>query len=311
MKNKFINELAINEKITGQEFAIKGVKCGKTVQGKDYFDLILSDKTGEITGKIWEDNMSNCQEPEKGQVVSLSAEVKEFRGKPQLDISFLEQSRDFDLQSFLPASEKNIDDLWQTVQANVEQIKHPDLKRLLNSFFGDKDFVEKFKKAPGAEKIHHAYLGGLMEHVVEMLNLAHSLFESYPELDKDLLITGVLLHDVGKMQELGFDTCIYRTLEGNLIGHISLGAIWVDKKMEQNFPRELRAKLLNMLLSHHGRQEFGSPVLPMSRESLALAHIDNTSAKVSTADRIIQENKDSEEDFSDRDFFLKSKIYLK
>ncbi|MBT5502711.1 HD domain-containing protein [Candidatus Falkowbacteria bacterium] len=308
----FIEDLQTGDKLVNEQFAVKSIRNGKTSAGKDYTDLTLGDKTGEIMGKIWESNLGNCQEPKLGQVVELSGTIDEFRNKLQIKITFLQQADDFNLSNFLPTSKKDQELLWQTVEANIKLIKGKYLKSLVESFFKEESFAEKFKLAPGAENIHHAYVGGLMEHVVEMLNLGNSILTDFEDLNRDLLITGILLHDIGKMQELAIDHTIYRTLEGNLAGHISLGVISIDKEIDKikNFPTELRAKVLNLVLGHHEKLEYGSPVKPMIPETFALAYIDNLSAKVNTAQKVINENKNSDAEYSDRNYALETKLYL-
>jgi len=312
MKTNFIKDLETGTKLTSEQFAVKGIRHGKTASGSDYIDLILRDKTGEINAKIWESNIGNCAEVEIGQVVEISGNVDEFREKQQLKISFLQEASDFDLGDFLPVSEKDLDKVWKTVQDNIKKIKNKHIQRLLDYFFLDNDFAEKFKKAPGAERIHHAYIGGLMEHTAEMLDSANALIPNYPKMDKDLLICGTLLHDIGKMQELAVSHTIYRTLEGSMVGHISLGSATVSKAIDslKDFPIELRAKILNMILGHHERLEYGSPVRPMTREAFALAYIDNLSAKVNTAQKVYNANEGNDVKFSDRDFALETKLYL-
>ncbi len=312
MKSNYIKKLQTGDQLVNEQFAIKNVRYGRTQAGKDYIDLSLSDRTGEIDGKIWETNIQNCAEIQTGDVVELSGKVEEFRDKQQINIGFLQKAVNFDLSDLLPKSDKDQNALWQTVQANVDQIENKYLKKLLLKFFGTEDFTEKFKVSPGAERIHHAYLGGLMEHTAEMLDLANTLLNNYPELDRDLLICGVLLHDCGKTQELAVNHAIYRTTEGSLIGHISLGSFMVAKAIDsiKDFPVELRAKVINMILGHHEKLEFGSPIKPMTREAFALAHIDNLSAKVNTANKVVKDLENTEQEFSDKNYALDTKLYL-
>ncbi len=309
----FIKDFETNQKLTNEQYAIKSLRHGITANGKSYIDLVLTDKSGEVAGKIWENNIDNCQKTEIGKVVEISGSVDEFRDKHQVNISFLQNCEKFDLSNFLPTSTKDLDLLWKTILANIKMVKDKNLKKLLQNFFDDSEFTEQFRKAPGAEFIHHAYIGGLMEHVVEMLNLANTILIDNEDLDKDLLITGVLLHDIGKMQELAVEHTIYRTIEGTLAGHISLGTIEIDKQIAtiKNFPRELRAKILNIILSHHERLEFGSPVRPMTPEAFALCYIDNLSAKVNTARKVVNDNQNSDAEYSDKNFALDTKLFLK
>ena len=312
MKDTFINDFEVKDKLTNEMFALKGIKYGKTQAGKDYVDLVLADKTGEIAGKIWDNNLPNCNIPEEGTIVTLTGDVSEFRGKQQLVINYLEPAKDFELADFLPQTKRDIEVLWKTVQKNIKKITDPNLSTLIALFFSNKKFITDFKQAAGAEKIHHAYLGGLMEHVVDMLNMAEPLAADYPEMNQSLLISGILLHDIGKMQELEITHAIIRTLPGSLAGHIGLGVIEVGEKIKQieNFPEDLKAKVLNVVLSHHGRLEYGSPVVPMTREAVAISYLDNLSAKVNTAQKVHDQNENMDQPFSDRDFALETRLYL-
>lgn len=313
MKKSFAKELATTDTLSSEQFAVKEIRSGKTAAGKDYIDVILGDRTGTVAGKIWADNIPNCENTKVGEIVEISGKVGEFRGKLQITINFLQNCKDFELSDFLPKTEKDIEKLWQVVQTNIKQIKSKHYKKLLSNLFDDKEFIEKFKQAPAAEKIHHAYIGGLIEHVVDMLNLANTVIGDYPELNRDLLISGVLLHDLGKLEELAIGNTIYRTVQGYLVGHLPLGAIMIDKEIDKikDFPIEDRSKLINCILGHHEKLEFGSPVRPMTREAFALAHIDNLSAKVNTANQLVEDQSENDEEFTDRNFALETKLYLK
>ena len=312
MKSKFVKDLQSGDKLSNELLAVKSVRKGKTADGRDYIDLNLADKSGEIAGKIWADNLPHCDNVVEGDVVSVCATVDEYRDKQQLKITFLQKTESFDLADFLPTTSFDIGMMWQTIDSTVKKIEDKFLRALVEHFFVDEAFVEKFKRAPGAERVHHAYLGGLLEHTVQMVNSAEATLKDFPDMSKDLLFSGVLLHDIGKMDELAATHVIYRTLEGNLIGHVSLGAITIDKAIDKikKFPEKLRAKLLNMILGHHGRLEFGSPILPMTREAIALHYLDNLSAKTNQADVAIRENQNGQQAFTDKIFTLDTKLYL-
>lgn len=314
MKEKFIKDFQFKDKLIEEQFAVKAIRQGKTTDGRDFFDLNVTDKTGEIAGKIWEDAMVNCEIPVVGEVVAITATVEEFRDKQQLKISAMKKIVEFSLEDFLPSTEKNLDDLWKYVKIKISEITDNDIKNLVNYFFADSEFIKKFKLAPGAEMLHHAYLGGLMEHTVEMLKMSDAVLENFLNIDKSLLLAGILFHDIGKMEELHVNHVIYRTIKGNLWGHISLGAIMVDKAIDEikKFPEDLRLKLIHLILSHHGRLEFGSPVKPMIPEAIALNHLDDLSTKVQIADNLISANENNPDlEFSEKNFALDTKIYLK
>jgi len=312
MKDKFIKDLQAGDQVANFLAVVRDIKKGKTSQNKDFIDLILADRTGEITAKIWEDNLNNCDEFEIGDIISLGGKVNEFKEKNQLIISFLQKAQNQETADFLPGSEKDLEALFKQIMKQVDNIENDALKKLVNSFFKDKKFVEKFKKAPAAERIHHAYVGGFVEHVSEMLELADCLCTSFTRIDKDLLKTGILLHDIGKLDELNVNHTIFRTVDGALIGHLMLGTIAVAKAIDsiKDFPDLLKTKVIHLIASHHGRLEFGSPVLPQTREAVALNHLDDLSTKVNVADKAIFDNQGSPADFSDRIFALDTKLFL-
>jgi len=313
MKSKFIKDLQFSDELTAEEFAVKNIRKGKTLYQRDYINLMLTDKTGEVEAKIWEDKIPACEIVEEGDIVELSGKVGEFKDKQQITVTYMKKIDQFELENFLPKTQKDPDKLWKKIKNAIAEVKDPFLTKLLNNFFTNKEFTEKYKQAPAAEFIHHAYIGGLMEHTVEMLDCSEGLSKNNPQINNDFLICGILLHDLGKVEELGVRHSIFRTLEGNLVGHISLGAIMVDKEISKikDFPAETRVKILNMILSHHEKLEFGSPVKPMTIEAFALAHLDNLSAKVNTAIRVKNEGENAAAEFSAKNFALETRLYLK
>jgi 3'-5' exoribonuclease len=182
----------------------------------------------------------------------------------------------------LPATTCDVTALWAQLEASVESLANPDLKRLLNALLDDTALAQAYREAPAARQLHHAWLGGLLEHVVSLLGLADRVAAHYPLLDRDLLVTGVILHDIGKIRELEWETGFDYTVEGVLLGHIQMGVDLVEKTIAglPGFPDRLRTLVLHMVLSHHGRLEFGSPKLPMIPEALVLNFLDDLDAKM-------------------------------
>ncbi|HUT21885.1 MAG TPA: HD domain-containing protein [Candidatus Bipolaricaulota bacterium] len=313
MKINFVENLELGQKLSGESFFVKSVNKSKTQAGKEYWNLLLGDKTGQVSAKVWADHLSDCHEAQTGQIVSVSGSVQEFKGNKQIIVESLSIAQDYDESDFMGKSKKNIDDLYKIVEKNIFSIKNEYLKKLIDGFFGDSNFEEKFKKAPGAERIHHAYLGGLLEHVTEMLNLASLIAEDYPVVDHDLLICGVLLHDIGKMEELEINGGIKRTIGGKLVGHLPLGFLTVAKKIDsiKNFPDNLKYKLHNLILSHHGKREFGSPMLPMSLEAVILYRIDELSSKANVAAEEYERGVEASSVFSEKIFALdNTELYI-
>ncbi len=313
MKEKRIKDLLAGDQVANFLAVVKEVKKGKTSQNKDYIDLVLGDSSGEVIGKIWEDNIGNCDSFEVGQIIKLGGKVNLFKDKLQIIITYLQKDDFANNAEFLPTSEQNIDALLTNILRHIAEIKNIHLKKLAQIFFKDKNFLERFKNAPAAEKLHHAYVGGFVEHVSEMLDLAELLCQKYPRINNDLLKIGVIFHDIGKLEELALSSAIYRTTVGALVGHLLLGAITIDKAIDsiKDFPEILRTKVLHLIASHHGKIEYGSPILPQTREAVALCHLDDLSTKVNVADKVINDNQNPDADFSDRVFALDTKLYLK
>lgn len=314
MKTKFINQLKSGEELQNIILAVKSSQDKTTKNGNKFKDLILGDKTGEINAKIWADSFAQCQDFVDQDIVSVDAKVTEFNGSQQLIVKslvVLEQNQ-IDQADFINSSAKDQDELLLIIKNSIKKIKNKFLKKLVNVFFEDQEFLAKFKIAPGAQNIHHAYLGGLMEHTAEMLNFAEPIFKDYPDLNQDLLIAGILLHDLGKMQELAVGSTIIRTVEGNLLGHLILSANQVDLAISKikYFPSKLRWQILHLILSHHGKLEFGSPVQPMTTEAFALHFLDQMSAKLNASYYLTKYHQKTGEEFSARNYALETKLYI-
>jgi 3'-5' exoribonuclease len=210
--------------------------------------------------------------------------VARFDDRLQMKVDQLRKAAagEADRTDLLPSTEYDVNDLWRQLQACVESFTDPDLKRLLTVLLGDPALAQAYREAPAARQLHHAWLGGLLEHVVSLITLADRVAPHYPILHRDLLLTGVILHDIGKVQELAWDVGFEYTVEGTLLGHIQMGTALVEKTIDSlpDFPPRLKTLVLHMILSHHGKLEFGSPKLPMIPEALVLNFLDDLDAKM-------------------------------
>jgi 3'-5' exoribonuclease len=287
MKDIYVSDLQgfDEEKIFDSFFLVLSKQQRTTKQNKPYLTLTLSDKTGQIEGRAWEPGDPRiAKDFERGDLVKVRGSVTRFDDRCQLKVDQLRKASadEADLRDMLPATARDVGELWKELEAAVESIASPDLKRLLNALLGDVELAKAYSEAPAARQLHHAWLGGLLEHVVSLLGLADSVAAHYPLLDRDLLVTGVILHDIGKVRELTWETGFDYSVEGVLLGHIQMGANLVDKTIAglPDFPERLRTLVLHMILSHHGKLEFGSPKLPMTPEALALSFIDDFDAKM-------------------------------
>jgi 3'-5' exoribonuclease len=287
MKDIYIADLAAfdESKIFDSFFLVLHKQQRTTRTNKPYLNLILGDKTGQIEGRIWDPSDPRIARVfERGDIVKARGTVARFDERLQMKVDQLRkaQTGEADKMDMLPATTASVEDLWRRLLAFVETFTEPNLKLLLTNMLADPAIAQAYREAPAAKRLHHAWLGGLLEHVVSLLDLADRVAPHYPVLHRDLLLTGVILHDIGKIQELAWDVGFEYTVEGTLLGHIQMGAELAQKTMDgiPGFPPRLRTLVVHMILSHHGKLEFGSPKLPMIPEALVLNFLDDLDAKM-------------------------------
>ena len=287
---KFISELHEGEKISGI-YLCKHKQAAVTKNGKPYENLILQDKTGTIDGKIWEPNSLGIDEFDPLDYIDVVGDVTSFQGSLQVSIKRARKAGEgeYDPGNYLPVSDKNIDTMYQELLGCAAQVKNPYLHRLLMSFFEeDEEFVRAFKGNSAAKTVHHGFIGGLLEHTLSVTKLCQYYCKTYPILNQDLLLTSAMLHDIGKTKELSpFPKNDY-TDDGQLLGHIMIGAEMVHDKAREipGFPEKLESEVKHCILAHHGELEYGSPKKPALAEAVALNLADNTDAKMETLTEI-------------------------
>lgn len=287
---KFINELREGEKISGI-YLCKHKQAAVTKNGKPYENLILQDKTGTIDGKIWEPNSLGIDEFDPLDYIDVVGDVTSFQGSLQVSIKRARKAGEgeYDPGNYLPVSDKNVDTMYQELLGCAAQVKNPYLHRLLMSFFEeDEEFVRAFKGNSAAKTVHHGFIGGLLEHTLSVTKLCQYYCKTYPILNQDLLLTSAMLHDIGKTKELSpFPKNDY-TDDGQLLGHIMIGAEMVHDKAREipGFPEKLESEVKHCILAHHGELEYGSPKKPALAEAVALNLADNTDAKMETLTEI-------------------------
>lgn len=287
---KFINELREGEKISGI-YLCKHKQAAVTKNGKPYENLILQDKTGTIDGKIWEPNSLGIDEFDPLDYIDVVGDVTSFQGSLQVSIKRARKAGEgeYDPGNYLPVSDKNVDTMYQELLGCAAQVKNAYLHRLLMSFFEeDEEFVRAFKGNSAAKTVHHGFIGGLLEHTLSVTKLCQYYCKTYPILNQDLLLTSAMLHDIGKTKELSpFPKNDY-TDDGQLLGHIMIGAEMVHDKAREipGFPEKLESEVKHCILAHHGELEYGSPKKPALAEAVALNLADNTDAKMETLTEI-------------------------
>lgn len=282
MKKKlFISDLKVGDTVFGEIFAVKSYIRKASRNNKPYFDVELSDASGSIKAKIWSDDFAGCETVTERDVVQVNGTVEDFNG-PQLKITNLKKTLDFDLADLQEKTKFDIDKMYADIESTIKNLQNPHLKKLCENIFSA-DFAKKFKTWPAAYKLHQNYVGGLLEHTWEMIKMSAVLKDHYPKINMDLVNVGIILHDVGKVEEYTIGTTIGFTDKGKLLGHIYLGAEIVKHAAHKDMPKELLDEVLHIILSHMGHQEFGAPTVPMTAEAMAVFVMDYASARINMA----------------------------
>ena len=280
---RYIESLREGDHVSGI-YLCKNKVDAKTKNAKTYYSLVLQDRTGTVDGKVW-DLSSGIDHFEAMDYIHLDGDVVIYQGAPQLNIRRIRRAREgeYDPAEYLPVSPYDEKAMFDRILGYVSGIKHPALKKLAESFFvDDADFVKEFRKHSAAKSVHHSFVSGLLQHTLRVTELCDFYCRRYPMIQRDLLITGALLHDIGKLQELGPFPVNDYTDDGQLLGHILLGYGMVKEHIGRiaGFPKKTASELLHLILSHHGELEFGSPKKPALLEAVALHYADNTDAKL-------------------------------
>ena len=304
--------------VVGEVFVLESKSLGTTRAGKPYLTLALRDKTGRIDAKVWEEADAINEQLAGAQFVRVNGSVESYKDQRQLKVSNLavKRAEDVALDELMAVSESDPDAMLEEVFEIARTVQNEHLLELLRAFFKDAEFVERFKTVPASKSIHQAYGSGLLEHTLSVLKICCMLVEHYSSLygrrlDRDLLIAGAILHDAGKVEELETGPTLGYTTPGRLVGHIVLGYRMVEERIAQieGFPQELRDQLGHLLLSHQGRLEWKSPVLPMFTEAILLHYVDDLDAKVHHVADAIARHTDPEAAFTDFDRILERFFY--
>ncbi len=291
----YINELRDGEMIS-EVYLCKNKVVAKTKAGKSYYSMQLQDKTGIIDAKVWELNNAIAHF-EPMNYIRVDAQVTSFNGTLQLNVKRVRvaDTGEFDPADYMPCSGKDIDGMYKELLDIINKVSDVYLNKLLTSFFvDDQDFVNRFKNHSAAKSIHHGFIGGLLEHTLSVAKLCTYIADNYHAIKKDLLVTAAIFHDIGKVDELSCFPENDYTDEGQLVGHIVMGAMMVGDKIKaiDGFPVTLGNELKHCILAHHGELEYGSPKKPALIEALALAHADNLDAKLQTFTEILSDSKE-------------------
>lgn len=308
---EYIRDFQDGQRIIGH-YLCKEKSMFRTKAGKNYLSLVLQDKTGTVTAKIWELNVQ-IGEFAKGDFIKIDAQVNTFQGDLQLNIQRLRKSDEgeYDPADYSPASERDPDTMYQEVTQWIQKVSEPHLAQLLYHFYRDDEkLAQRIRIHPAAKSVHHNFVGGFLEHVTSVTRLADFLAQSYHPVNRDLIITAALLHDIGKLWELNPMPAGDYSMEGQLLGHIMIGYDMVRDAIRDiaDFLPELALQLEHIILSHHGELEFGSPKVPMTMEAMVIHLADNTDAKMKMVEEFLKNDQNSGE-WTDYNRYLSRTFY--
>ena len=285
MKDFYICDCArFENKIITSTFVVvsKQIKPKKT--GEPYLALTLGDRSGQLEAKMWDNVEEVLDAFEQDDFLKIKGLINKYKNRFQLTIHKLRKlgESEIDFSDYLPKTTKNVDELWQTLTNFVATFQNPHLKALVQAFMADPEIALAYRNAPAAKTLHHAYIGGLLDHVVSLFRSCDLMSQNYPQINRDLLLTGAFFHDIGKIHELAYNRSFSYTTRGQLLGHMIIELEMLQAKLafQPGFPDELKTMIEHLIISHHGQYDFGSPKLPMFPEALMLHYLDDLDSKM-------------------------------
>ncbi len=315
---RLISEFQSGDFLEDHLFLVHQKDLRTTNNGSLYIHAVFADHSGQIVARKWDASKELFADIPLGGYLFVRGRVESYKNRPQLIIDGVRSAApdDVDPLDFLPRGAGDPEQQWERVKAILRTIEHPDLLAVVGKFINDESFERDFKLAPAAVAMHHAYLGGLIEHTLNLLELALLVLPRYPALDRDVVLAGVFLHDAGKTAELGYASSFSYTTEGQLVGHIVMCVSWIDQKVreiaaERQAPLdEERLNLLrHIIVAHHGAYEFGSPKLPAAAEAMFVHYLDNIDAKMAMFQHHVQSSADDDSDWTSYVNGLQTRIY--
>lgn len=294
MKSPYVNELKPDQIIT-TSFLVCSKEIRQKKKGDPYLSLQLGDRTGELDAKMW-DNVAGCMETfERDDFVKVKGLIQIFHNRPQLTLHTIQRldDRDVDFTDYFPASKRDPEEMWHELREFAREIADPHLHQLVAALLDDPEIARRYRVAPAAKQIHHAYLGGLIEHVLSLCHLARVTASHYSVIDGDLLLTGAIVHDIGKIYELSYERGFSYSDEGQLLGHMLIAVRMIADKLRDmaDFPPRLRSLVEHMIISHHGLLEYGSPKTPVFPEAMLLHYLDDMDSKMECMRHLIETDR--------------------
>ncbi|MCI0499289.1 MAG: HD domain-containing protein [Planctomycetales bacterium] len=316
MAHLFIKDIGAGQQIQDVYMVTQPV-LRNTTRGDLYIAMFLSDKTGKLNSRLWQATEELYQSIPSEGFVAIRGKSELYQGNLQLVVNEVQvvQPDQIKLSDYMPRTEKNITEMYEQVKAILKTIRNDDLKRLMEAFLNDQELMKQFCMAPAAMQMHHNYLGGLLEHTLNMLNAAQALFPLYPKIQKELVLAAIFLHDIAKTQELSYKIGLNYTDRGQLLGHIIQGTQLVTQKADDlkadgtPVNPQILDSLLHIIVSHHGQREFGSPVLPATPEAFMVNYIDNLDAKMNQTAALIENDAGDGGNWTSYQKSLETKLY--
>ncbi len=297
MKSPYVSEFQPN-KVAVATLLVHSKEIRQKKNGEPYLSLLLGDRTGEIDAKMW-DNVAEVMDTfDRDDFVRVKGQLQIYNNRPQFTIHKMQRvdGDAVDLADFFPASARDPEEMFAELRQIVGSVQNSHLRALLELFLNDEEMARRLRRAPAAKYIHHAYLGGLLEHILSVCKLCRLTAGHYPNVDLDLLLTGAILHDIGKIYELNYERSFGYTSEGQLLGHIAMALRLTEQKLCRlpDFPPRLRTLVEHMILSHHGQLEFGSPKVPLFPEALLLHYLDDLDSKMECMRALVEHDRQVE-----------------
>jgi 3'-5' exoribonuclease len=285
MKEFYISDCTRHEnKIITSNFVVVSKQIKPKKSGEPYLALTLGDRSGQLEAKMWDNVEEVLNAFEQDDFLKIKGLVNKYKNRFQLTVHKLRKlgEAEIEFSDYLPKTTKNVDELWQSLADFVASFHNPHLKALVQSFMSDPEIAAAYRNAPAAKTLHHAYIGGLLDHVVSLCRSCDLVARNYPQINRDLLLTGAFFHDIGKIHELAYNRSFSYTTRGQLLGHMIIELEMLQAKIAliPDFPPELKTLVEHLIISHHGEYEFGSPKLPMFPEALLLHYMDDLDSKM-------------------------------
>lgn len=311
-KGMYIKDIRQGEKVSSS-FLVAEKSMAFSQKGSPYLNVRLKDKTGELDGKVWDNAVEMDRLFKKGEIVTIDGRAASYKNSIQISIFGIKKcnAEDIEPTDYLPSAKGDIGAMHAELLSYMETVNNKDLRNLLGAFFEDEKIAGLFQRAPAAKGFHHIYLGGLLEHTLSVVRLLSKVAEHYPDLNRDMLIAGGILHDIGKIYEFSYDQLIEYSSEGRLIGHIVIGVEMLNQKVAKlpDFPPQLSLELRHIILSHHGEFEFGSPKQPHTAEALVVHYIDDLDAKLNAFQTFIADNGSADSEWTTYNRFFERYLY--